>query len=76
MQFEADLVANMGSKRYHIQSTQTVSEENKRQQGIIALSKISDSFKIIVVIKCFIAPGIMTMAPLCWHQSIFYQKVL
>lgn len=50
-QLEVDFVANMGSKRYYIQSALSVSEESKRQQEINSLLKIGDSFKKIVVVK-------------------------
>jgi len=60
MQLEVDFVANMGSKRYYIQSALTISEESKRQQEINSLLKISDSFKKIVVVKDPIVP---------WHDD-------
>ncbi len=59
-QLEVDFIANMGSKRYYIQSALTISAEGKRQQEISSLLKISDSFKKIVVVKDPIVP---------WHDD-------
>lgn len=60
MQLEVDFVANKGSKRYYIQSALTIAEESKRKQEIRSLTKISDSFKKLVVVRDDIIP---------WHDD-------
>lgn len=59
-QLEVDFVANKGSKRYYIQSALTIRDEEKRQQEIKSLLRISDSFKKIVVVRDNIIP---------WHDD-------
>ena len=59
-QLEIDFVANKGSKKYYIQSTLTVADEEKRQQEIRSLNRVGDSFKKIVVVKDNIIP---------WHDE-------
>lgn len=59
-QLEIDFVANMGSKRYYIQSALTINDEVKRQQEINSLKRVGDSFKKIVVVKDNIVP---------WHDD-------
>ena len=44
-----DFVANKGSKRYYIQSTWRIPDDEKLQQETRSLNAISDSFKKIVV---------------------------
>lgn len=53
---EIDFVANMGSKRFYIQSSLNVDTQEKRDQEINSLSKINDSFKKFVVVKDNIEP--------------------
>lgn len=62
---EVDFVATDGDKKYYVQSTLTVGEEEKRLQEIRPLKKIPDSFKKIVVVKDDVIP---------WHdeQGILY----
>lgn len=57
---EVDFVANDGDRKYYIQSTLTVGEEEKRLQEVRPLEKIPDSFKKIVVVKDDIIP---------WHDE-------
>jgi len=57
---EVDFVASEGGKRYYIQSTLSVGEEEKRLQEVRPYSRISDSFKKIVVVKERIKP---------WHDE-------
>ncbi|MBQ8381042.1 MAG: ATP-binding protein [Clostridia bacterium] len=53
---EVDFVITDGSRKYYIQSALTVADEAKRQQEIRPYSKISDSFKKIVIVKDNIIP--------------------
>jgi predicted AAA+ superfamily ATPase len=57
---EVDFVISEGSRKYYIQSALSVSEEEKRLQEVRPYSKISDSFKKIVVVKDNIIP---------WHDE-------
>lgn len=57
---EIDFVANMGSRRYYIQSALSVGEEEKRLQEINSLCRVGDSFRKIVVVKDNIIP---------WHDD-------
>ncbi len=50
-QFEVDFVANLGSRRYYIQSAFAIPSEEKAEQEIRSLRNIDDSFKKIVVVK-------------------------
>lgn len=66
-QLEIDFVANMGSKRYYIQSAFSLPDEAKRAQEKASLVNVSDSFKKIIIVKDVIKPwydddGIMTMS--------------
>ena len=56
MQLEIDFVANKGSRRYYIQSALSVDEESKRIQETTSLTRVSDSFRKIVVVKDGIIP--------------------
>lgn len=51
-----DFVANMGDKRFYIQSALNIDDEEKRAQEIKSLSRINDSFRKIVVVKDNIEP--------------------
>ena len=50
-QLEIDFVANMGSKRYYIQSAFSLQNEEKREQEKASLTNVKDSFKKIIVVK-------------------------
>lgn len=50
-QLEIDFVANLGSKRYYIQSAFSMPTEEKRIQEKASLVNVNDSFKKIVVVK-------------------------
>ena len=50
-QLEVDFVANLGSRRYYIQSTFAMPTEEKRAQEKMSLLQIRDSFKKIIVVK-------------------------
>ena len=50
-QMEIDLVANLGSKRYYIQSAFSMPTEEKRIQEKASLVNVNDSFKKIIVVK-------------------------
>ena len=50
-QLEADFVCNLGSKRYYIQSSLNIDEQEKRMQEIRPLNNIGDSFKKIIIVK-------------------------
>lgn len=55
-QREIDFVANKGSQRYYIQSAYSIPTEDKREQELASLLKISDSFRKIVVVGDEIMP--------------------
>jgi hypothetical protein len=66
-QLEIDFVANMGSRRYYIQSAFNIPDEEKRAQEKASLMNINDSFKKIIIVKDVIKPtydedGILTMS--------------
>ena len=50
-QLEIDFVANLGSKRYYIQSAFSMPTEEKRIQEKATLVNVNDSFKKIIVVK-------------------------
>ncbi len=50
-QLEIDFVANLGSKRYYIQSAFSIPTEEKRIQEKASLVNVGDSFKKIIVVK-------------------------
>ncbi|MBR0390788.1 MAG: ATP-binding protein [Oscillospiraceae bacterium] len=56
VQLEVDYVVNRGNQRYYIQSALSVSDPEKRAQEINSLTKISDSFRKIVVVGNRINP--------------------
>lgn len=65
-QLEVDFVANMGNRRYYIQSAFTMYNPEKEQQEKRSLKLISDSFKKIIVVRETILPqrdenGILTI---------------
>ena len=65
---EVDFVANLGSKRYYIQSAYAIPDEEKRRPEKASLLALRDSFKKIIVVNGFVPvwrddDGILT-APL------------
>ena len=66
-QLEIDFVANMGSKRYYIQSAFSLPDSEKRAQEKASLINVKDSFKKIIIVKDVVKPfhdndGILTMS--------------
>lgn len=66
-QLEIDFVANLGSKRYYIQSAFSMPTEEKRIQEKASLVNVKDSFKKIIVVKDIVnitrdEDGITTMS--------------
>lgn len=64
---EIDFIANLGSKRYYIQSAFSMPTEEKRIQEKASLINIGDSFKKIIIVKDVInvtrdEDGITTMS--------------
>lgn len=64
---EVDFVANMGSRRYYIQSAFSLPDGEKRAQEKASLININDSFKKMIVVKDVVKPwhdddGILTMS--------------
>ncbi len=57
---EVDFVVTDGSRKFYIQSALSVGEEEKRVQEVRPFSRISDSFKKIVIVKDNIIP---------WHDE-------
>lgn len=55
-QLEIDFIANLGSKRYYIQSAYEIPDEIKRNQEIKSFNYVGDSFKKIVLIEKSIKP--------------------
>ena len=58
--YEVDFVANLGSKRYYIQSALSIPDEEKMHQETNSLMRIHDGFKRIVITKDDIYP---------WHNE-------
>ena len=54
-QYEIDFIANNGTEKYYIQSAFALDTEEKRQQELNSLLKISDSFRKIVIVGTDIA---------------------
>lgn len=50
-QLEIDFIANLGSKRYYIQSAFSIPTEEKRKQEKASLISVKDSFKKIILVK-------------------------
>lgn len=48
---EIDFIANLGSKRYYIQSAFSMPTEEKRMQERASLVNVNDSFKKIILVK-------------------------
>lgn len=65
-QLEVDFVANLGSKKYYVQSALSIPDREKEKQESGSLTNINDSFKKIIVVKDHIMPrrneeGILTI---------------
>ena len=65
-QLEVDFIANLGSKRYYIQSAYSLPSIEKINQENASLLNIDDSFKKIIIVKARIKPcldekGILTI---------------
>lgn len=63
---EVDFVANLGYRRYYIQSALNLDTDEKREQEKRSLRLIGDSFKKIVIVNKVMKPyvdddGILTM---------------
>lgn len=50
-QLEIDFVANLGSRRYYIQSAINIVDEEKKRQEKASLIHVPDSFKKMIVVK-------------------------
>ncbi len=55
-QREIDFVVNKGDQKYYIQSAYSIPTEEKREQELASLLKVSDSFRKIVVVGDDIMP--------------------
>ncbi|MCR4622560.1 MAG: ATP-binding protein [Clostridiales bacterium] len=55
-QLEIDFIANLGSKRYYIQSAYEIPDETKRAQEIKSFNYAGDSFKKIILVEKNIKP--------------------
>ena len=54
--FEVDFVANLGSKRYYIQSAFALPTPEKFRQECNSLTNINDGFKKIIIVRDYINP--------------------
>ncbi len=55
-QFEIDFVANLGYKRYYIQSALAIPDKDKLEQESRSFRSIQDDFKKIIIVKEYINP--------------------
>ncbi len=55
-QLEIDFVANLGSKRYYIQSAYYIPDEQKMRQETRSFDKADDSFKKIIIVERSMKP--------------------
>ncbi|MDE5611453.1 MAG: ATP-binding protein [Odoribacter sp.] len=55
-QLEVDFVANLGHKRYYIQSALTIPDKEKLAQESNSFRNIHDDFKKIIIVKDYINP--------------------
>ncbi len=55
-QLEIDFVANLGSKRYYIQSAYAILNDQKMQQETRSFDKTKDSFKKIIIVEKSMKP--------------------
>lgn len=65
-QLEVDFVANLGSKKYYVQSALSIPDRDKEIQESRSLTNINDSFKKVIIVKDHIMPrrneeGILTI---------------
>ena len=65
-QLEVDFVANLGSKKYYVQSVLSIPDREKEMQESRPLTSIKDSFKKVIIVKDHIMPrrneeGILTI---------------
>lgn len=65
-QLEVDFVANLGSKKYYVQSALSIPDREKEIQESRSLTNINDSFKKVIIVKDHIMPrrneeGILTI---------------
>ncbi len=66
-QLEIDFVANLGSRRYYLQSALHLPDGEKERQEKASLTEVPDSFKKIVLVRDVVKPmydenGILTMS--------------
>lgn len=66
IQLEVDFIANLGSKKYYVQSALSIPDREKEIQESRSLININDSFKKIIIVKDHIMPrlneeGILTI---------------
>ena len=55
-QLEIDFIANLGSKRYYIQSAYEIQDERKKAQEIKSFNHTGDSFKKIILVEKSLKP--------------------
>jgi predicted AAA+ superfamily ATPase len=65
-QLEVDFIANLGSKKYYVQSALSIPDREKEMQESRSLININDSFKKVIIVKDHIMPrrneeGILTI---------------
>lgn len=65
-QLEVDFIANLGSKKYYVQSALSIPDREKEIQESRSLININDSFKKVIIVKDHIMPrrnevGILTI---------------
>lgn len=65
-QLEVDFIANLGSKKYYIQSVYSIPSMEKINQEKVSILNIDDSFKKMIIVKDRIKPfldehGILTI---------------
>ena len=66
VRLEVDFIANLGSKKYYVQSALSIPNREKEIQESRSLTNINDSFKKVIVFKEHIMPrrnedGILTI---------------
>ena len=66
VQLDIDFIANLGSKKYYVQSALSIPDREKEIQESRSLTNINDSFKKVIVVKEHIMPrrnedGILTI---------------
>ena len=66
VQLEVDFIANLGSKKYYVQSALSIPDREKEIHESRSLTNINDSFKKVIVVKEHIMPrrnedGILTI---------------